>query len=285
MTGYWLAVTHIVATAIGFNEISHFFFYYDLTQTGENIKVNHGYHCGIQVVKDPNNPGGMGDTVTTPKAGPSLLSRQDEGVAYGSNPARTGTMGVSGNSCKFHFDKYYTVRGATLAYYMNPNNSMTNLGTNTDNSATEAMGCGANFSNCTTPGWEDWDGDGNPGITLAVAGTATGQIFAAQRDFSEFNGTVPMNANKFEVGIVDSGGHPSCGPEQYALSYGGGCNAICNTGATLASCPSSGCAAEFFVDWVRLDSPPGADPTAICAYVANNAATMVPRAMSANSVP
>jgi hypothetical protein len=148
-----------------------------------------------------------------------------------------------------------------------------------------ASGCDANFTNCTTPGSEDWVNDGNPGITLAVAGTANGNIYAAERDFSEYYGTVPLGASKFEVGVVDPSGNVAVGPEQYALGYGGGCTNICSTGSSNDACPSGGCASEFFVDFVRLGSPPGSSDTDICAYVVKNAPALAPRAVDPNEIP
>jgi hypothetical protein len=278
LTGYWIAVQHSVVNALMFKEIGIVDYYYDLTQTGTTVKVNHGLHCGFTVVKSPDNLAGGGDSVSLPSAGPALIARQDEGMAYGSQPARTGTMTMTSSGCQFHLNKYYTIRGATLGYFDDPSKAM---------SATMsvASGCGANFSSCTTPGSEDWDNDGNPGITLSVAGTATGNIYASERDFSEFYGTVPLGASRFEVGVVDTSGQPAVGPEQYALGYGGGCTTICSTGSANDSCPASGCAAEYFVDFVRLDSPPGSSNTDICAYVVKNAPTLAPRAVDPHDVP
>jgi hypothetical protein len=280
MTGYWIAVQHSVAVSDGFKEIGRVYFYYDLSQNGDTVKVNHGLHCGINVAKDPANLLGGGDSVSLPLAGAANLARQDEGQAYGSVPARTGTMTKTpnGSACQFKFNKYYVVRGATIPYYLDPSHTMST-------SMPVAMGCGPNFSNCQTPGSEDWDNDGNPGVTLAVSGTATGNIYAAQRDFSEYNGIVPLGATKFEVGAVDSSGNPAVGPEQYALNYGNGCSAICGLSSMLDTCPSSGCAAEYFVDWVKLGSPPASNNTDICTYVINNAQRLAPRATDPNSVP
>jgi hypothetical protein len=278
VSGYWLVVQHAVAVADGFKEVSHYYLYYDLSQNGTTVTVNHGLHCGVTVAADPANPLGGGDTVTFPLAGPALLARQDEGQAYGSVPPRTGTMTTTSTGCQFHLEKYYIVRGATIPYFLDPSTTMST-------SMPVASGCGSNFANCTSPGSEDWDNDGNPGVTLSVSGTATGDIYAAQRDFSEYYGAVPPGATKFEVGIVDTSGAPAVGPEQYALGYGNGCSPICGLSSMVDTCPSSGCAAEFFVDWVKLDSPPASTNSGICTYVTNNAKTVAPRATDPSSVP
>jgi hypothetical protein len=284
MTGHWVVVQHSVAVSDGFKEIGILYLYFDLTQTGDGtIKVNHGLHCGINVLKDPMNLLGGGDSVSLPSAGPALLARQDEGQAYGSYPARTGTMtpNKAGTGCDFHMNKYYTVRGATIPYYLNPMNPMNPMST----SMTVAMSCGTNFASCQTPGSEDWDGDGNPGFTLSVSGTATGNIYAAQRDFNEFTGTVKFGATKFEVGVIDQAGNVALGPEQYALGYGNGCSGICGLSSMPDTCPSSGCATEFFADWVKLDTPPATTNAGICSYVVNNAQSLAPRATDPNSAP
>jgi hypothetical protein len=279
MTGSWLAVQHTVADADSFKEITHVFLYYELSQSGDTVTVTHGLHCGLTVSKDPANLLGGGDDSSFPLAGPALLARQDEGQTYGSQPARTGTMTMTSSGCQFHLAKYYVVRGATLAYYVNPNNTMSM-------SMMPATNCGTNWSNCQTPGSEDWDNDGNPGVTLSVSGSATGNIYAAQRDFSEYYGSVSVGATKFEVGVVDTSGNPAVGPEQYTFGYGDGCSSLCASGSSMVdTCPSSGCAAEFFVDWVKLDPPPTGSNTDICNYVVNNVQMLAPRATDPGSVP
>jgi hypothetical protein len=281
MTGYWAAYQHSVAFADNVKETAILYLYYDLTQTGTTVTVNHGLHCGLSVVVPQ---GSLGDSVTLPSAGPALLARQDEGQKYGTHAARTGTMTPTSNACTFHLNQYYIVRGATLSYFMDPTKAMSaNLPV--------ASGCGSNFSNCTTPGSEDWDNDGFAGITLAVNGIASGDIYAAQRDFNEFYGTVPQNATKFEVGIVDPSGKVAVGPEQYALQpmpYNSMCSALCTLGSTVDQCPSNTCTSvvsEFFVDFVKLDSPPGSTNTDICKNVVSNASSRAPRAVDPNPAP
>jgi hypothetical protein len=204
------------------------------------------------------------------------MAKQDEGQSYGSQGPRTGTMTPSGSSCTFHLAKYYIVRGATVAYYVDPSKSM---------SVDMPVASGS------SPGSEDWDNDGHAGITMTVTGIANGDIYAAQRDFSEYNGTVPQNAKAFEVGVVGSDGKPALAPEQYALNptpYGNGCSGLCTLSATVDQCPAAsagGCAAEFFVDWVRLASPPGANDTAICKAVVSQAPTIAPRAVDVHPAP
>jgi hypothetical protein len=282
MTGYWAVYQHTIADADGIQEAGFLFLYYDLTQTGTAIKVNHGLHCGIKVGVPTTGINSLGDAVTFPSAGPALLARQDEGQTYGSQGPRAGSMKPSGSSCVFQWNKYYTVRGATVSVYVDPSKTMSvNLPV--------ASGCGSNWANCTTPGSEDWDNDNFAGVTLQVSGSvASGQIYAAQRDFNEFNGTVPMNATKFEVGAVDTSGKIGVGPEQYALEpmpASSSCGSLCTMSSSPDACPSQGCAAEYFGDWVRLPSPPGNDNTAICNSVVSMAATAAPRAMDPNPVP
>jgi hypothetical protein len=38
-----------------------------------------------------------------------------------------------------------------------------------------------NMASRSTPGWEDWDSDGNPGISGSIPGAVTGKIFVASR--------------------------------------------------------------------------------------------------------
>jgi len=43
----------------------------------------------------------------------------------------------------------------------------------------------------SVPGWEDWDGDGNPGITGYITGVVTGEIYTSPRRWDELEGIAP----------------------------------------------------------------------------------------------
>ena len=48
-----------------------------------------------------------------------------------------------------------------------------------------------------TPGWEDWDGDGNPGISLKVSSPlASGTLYTCQRDWTVYDGAHRRSARR-----------------------------------------------------------------------------------------
>src|SRR6185436_10809167 len=114
----------------------------------------------------------------------------------------------------------YVVRGATVDFYRNPGNKLPGR----DQRAAGDV-----------PGWEDWDGDANPGVTLKVSSTlASGTLYTCQRDWTEYDGAVPAGAVKLKVPIRYGG-------EQVALGRGADTPAAVES----ASSPSSNPAHHF----------------------------------------
>jgi hypothetical protein len=119
----------------------------------------------------------------------------------------------------------------------------------------------------TTPGWEDWDNDGNPGITMNVTGLATGQIYIAIREWNLWSGTIATDASTFKVA-------DSWDSEQDLLGY---------TGSSLLTETASGTRDNdnslHFVQFARLGATQatGDDPT-ICASIRTLAPTLTPDA-------
>ena len=54
----------------------------------------------------------------------------------------------------------------------------------------------------STPGWEDWDGDGQPGITGSLTVTVTGRIFVAPRQWTDQQGAVPNVTTAFTLPVT-----------------------------------------------------------------------------------
>ena len=74
-------------------------------------------------------------------------------------------------------------------------------------------------ANGSTPGWEDWDADGNPGITLKVTSTlASGMLYTVQRDWTIYDGTTAQASSKFKVAITFNTEQPSLGRSAGASS-------------------------------------------------------------------
>jgi hypothetical protein len=89
---------------------------------------------------------------------------------------------TSEGACAVSFAEGVQLRGATLDVF-----------------ATPAMPLPTTAQKGETPGAEDWDGDGHPGMTVQVTGAATGQLFTVIRSFDAPQGTLPADAAAFAV--------------------------------------------------------------------------------------
>jgi hypothetical protein len=78
------------------------------------------------------------------------------------------------------------LKGATIPYYDDPNNPLPTL---------EEQASGS------TPGWEDWDEDGQPGITAEISGGVMGRIFFAIRAWYVLSGTVADTSHVLKLAV------------------------------------------------------------------------------------
>ncbi len=243
MNGRWLVAQRVLADALGQTQASHNWFYYEITQNADQVTVTKGLHCGYEVVA----VSALGASVNSQKSWPAFLT-------HDTDTGRKGTMEVTSSGCQLGIEKRYTVRGATVAFYSDPNQAMPTM-------SEKAAG--------STPGWEDWDADGNPGISLTVSegGSALGTLYCAQRDWNQFDGSVAANATKFSVPVTWA-------PDQDALGYSG------SSLVTQSSVPDTD-AAQHYVWFAKLGptQATGDDPT-ICASVRSLVSTLTPAALN-----
>lgn len=182
LAGRWLVAQRILVTAAGQQQSAQTWYYYELRQQGTELTVTRGLHCGYQVVKKS----ALGASVDSSGAWPAFLARN-------SSTGRRGTVSSASNGCRFTLAREYVVRGATLPHYADPAIKLPDR--------TQAASSG-------TPGWEDWDGDGNPGISIRVSSSlASGTLYDCQREWSEYDGTLVPGASKFKIPIAANNEH------------------------------------------------------------------------------
>ncbi len=173
MTGRWIGEQHTVSIALGANQNTTNWYFYEFTQTGERFTATKAYNCGFVV--DGTT------TVTLDNATLKALAEQEM-----AGPGRGGSFKPSsdGQTCEFQLDRMYNLRGASKATYL----AGWSVG---DPDRPLAM-----FTPLPSapPGMEDWDGDNMHGITLR---TGLGNRYVAQRDFNEHSGRVPTFAAMF----------------------------------------------------------------------------------------
>lgn len=164
LTGRWLLTMHKVTEALGNQQTGHTYVYYELKQQGDVVTVEKGVMCGLDALSE----GSFAVTVDFSAAWPGI--RKNVQLA-----GRKGSSVVTASGCQVDFAKEYSVLGATTPHYLDPATALP--------TAEEMAAAGR-------PGWEDWDGDGQPGITGTCAGTVTGKIFSAVREWSSLSGVV-----------------------------------------------------------------------------------------------
>jgi hypothetical protein len=239
LNGRWLSTVHYVTDALGQKQYCHSYIYYEIEQTAEAFQVKKGLLCGDDAVGD----GDFAATVDFSASWSSVVMRP---LFTG----RTGTSAAASGGCEIDFEKWYTVRGATLPYYLDPANPL-------PSAEQPAMG--------TTPGWEDWDMDGNPGLTGTISGVVTGKIFVAPRQWSSMHGSVPDLASAFRLPLMWD-------QESNVMAYDGS--------PLLSSSAARAAEANLhFVEFARLTAEQTAgDDQAICANVTALAKTLTPEA-------
>jgi hypothetical protein len=173
LTGRWLLTMHKVTDALGNQQTAHNYVYYELKQQGDAVVVEKGLACGLDAV----GGGSFAVTVDFSAAWPGIMKNV---LLAG----RKGTSTLTPTGCKVDFEAQYSVLGATVPHYLDPSVILP--------SAEEP-------ASADRPGWEDWDADGNPGITGVCAGTVTGKIFSAVREWTSISGTAPDVRSRFTL--------------------------------------------------------------------------------------
>jgi hypothetical protein len=239
LSGRWLSTLHQVTDGLGQLQYNHKFIYYEIEQSGDTFSVKKGMHCLNDTIAD-GDFAIMGDFSG---AWPSLMRK----VVYA---GRTGTSAKVANGCKIDIAKLYTIYGATVPHYLDPSIPLPTAEVK---------------ATATTPGWEDWDSDGNPGITGVLSGTVTGKIFVATREWTSLSGTVPNVSSGFELPLMWD-------QEPNVMAFDGspflGSEAVRAADAKL-----------HFAQFVRLkpDQATG-DDDAICKSLRGLAPTLTPKA-------
>lgn len=239
LSGRWISTVHYVTDALGQKQYCHSYVYYEIEQTAEAFTIKKGMLCGDDAVGD----GDFAVTIDFSKSWDSVASR----VQYA---GRTGKSVAASGGCQIEFQKWYTVRGATLPYYTDPSKPL-------PSAEDPAMG--------TTPGWEDWDMDGNPGVTGVISGVVTGRIFTAPRQWTTLSGTVADVSSAFKLAL-------QWDQEANVMAYDGS-PILAGTAARAAD------ASLHFAQFARLTAEQAAgDDKAVCASVTKLAKALTPEA-------
>ncbi|HEX4335753.1 MAG TPA: hypothetical protein VH062_07545 [Polyangiaceae bacterium] len=239
LSGRWLATQRSVEEGVGVQEALRNWMYFEFTQNGDDVTTTRGLDCGFDVVP----LSAIAGAADLHKAWPKIVEND-------SMAGRKATIKASASGCTVSFPAYVTIYGATVAYYRDPSHAMPGV-----NDAASG----------TTPGWEDWDADGNPGVTYNLSGIASGQVFYASRQTNTWSGSITDTSSSFRLALVPK-------HENDELGYNG--SPLLTTQANLAADSSL-----HFVELARLDATQATgDDATTCTAVRTLATTLTPKA-------
>jgi hypothetical protein len=179
LSGHWLISLRTVAQGLGVQQAGLWWHYYEIEQSGSELNVKRGLVCGSEVYP-----------VDLLAAAVEFRASFDKIAQNNSHMGRRGTVTASGASCAVSFTRAYSIVGATTPHYADPNTQLPTL---------EQRATG------NTPGWEDWDGDGQPASSLNVSGIVAGTRYTVLRVWSDWKGTVAAGASTFKLSVPDWG--------------------------------------------------------------------------------
>lgn len=194
LTGIYIAEQETQNATLGTGiAIARNWYYYEIEDEGDRFTVTRGWDCGFET-------GGITSVALFPEttAALALRNRQDGVLDASVDPPvviapRTGIYRPSRdpNQCEFFMDRWWWIRGASIDHLPPREEYET-----TDIPDMEAK---APLPTRKAPeGQEDWDGDGQPGITLEIFKPLRGQRHVVQRDWNELGPfLVPDGAGRF----------------------------------------------------------------------------------------
>lgn len=193
MTGKWIAQIITVSSALGAEATSYNWYYYDITDNGDEATINRGWDCSFEVC-------GTSSVFPLPETGEelSLRNRQDGVLDAVANitvaPRRVIYKPAGDGLCYFEMERWWWLRGLDSTSFYPPRDRFADM-THSEMNGLVPMPTKAN-----TAGNEDWDGDGYPGIYLSVTAPAIGHRHVSHRDWNEYGpALIPDGSSNFIV--------------------------------------------------------------------------------------
>jgi hypothetical protein len=240
LTGRYLMTERLGLSALGAKQVTYNWFYLELTQKGSQVTYSKAVLCGTKVTGLPPVGISMDDSKSWPAY---MVQRTYQG--------RVGTSEVSGDGCKVAVEKTAIIRGATVETYRDTAVAMPKVDEEADD---------------VSPGWEDWDADGKPGVSLRISGTITGTLYAAMRTWTQYAGSIAADADTFKLAI------PKWAQERSTLGYDG--SPLLTADAARDTDES-----QHVAEFTRVtEQQVGGDDAAKCKAVRELAPTLTPNA-------
>ena len=164
LSGIWIARMNGETSALG-AQYPNTWYYFEFAQRETELEVTRHMDCGIEVR-------GTATVQLTPETQRALLTRNVQ-------TGRKGTVRLENGSCAFELERFWSVRGVAESRYLPmPRNRVATLAT--------VQGENPLPSRDQAAMTEDWDGDGQPGISWQISGIVSGSRGSAQRDWTRY---------------------------------------------------------------------------------------------------
>ena len=249
LSGAWISTHHELVSALGAQQTVWYWQYREIVADGSGFKVKKGLFCGPK----GGAPPGLTEVFIDSSSGYDLVMEKVKTL----NDSRI-TSTAAGANCNIGFDKVWIVRGMNQAFATDPTLIAKPLPSPTPKDS------------AGTPGWQDWDEDGNPGITSHVKGLASGDVYSGPREWNQM--TSPTNSQeetktgrKMITPADISNGHFII-PLQWGLEQNtlGATSFILNMSGAVVPDPT-----KHFVEFVRLKDGQvtATDDRGICSQV------------------
>jgi hypothetical protein len=209
------------------------------SQQAEAFTISKGLLCGDDAAGD----GGLSVNVDFRASWAMTASK----VSFA---GRKGTSTPAAAGCQIELEPWYEVKGASVPYYLDPDVALPTA----DQAASGAA-----------PGWEDWDNDGNPGITGTLTGAITGKIFIAPRKWTSVSGVADITST-FTLPL-------QWNVEPNVMSYDG-------TPLLASEAAKAADSKLHFVQFARVtpEQVPSSDDAQICKSIVELAPLLTPQA-------
>lgn len=176
LTGRWIVTERAQSAAYGAQQVTLVWLYLEISQENDRISVTRTLMCGDSTKEAPGEIFAI--SVDDRAAWPAYQK-------YINYNGRSGSARDNGTGCDVSFEPDSLIRGMTPTYYKSTDQTLPTIGEREEGAS---------------PGWADWDDDGNPGITQVISGSASGSIYSSIRvTTSSLQGAITKAASSFRL--------------------------------------------------------------------------------------
>lgn len=169
LTGLWAVKGSFYArdSLFSSSQLSNNWFFLELEDDGENVRIVDGWDCGIRVE-------GAASVTITEETTEALRQRN-------SQVGRSGVAVLDGDTCRIEFERWFWVRGGQTSLLPDDFSAYHDDDALARLQDERPLPTRDDLTNA-----EDTENDGQPGMAYQVGGAATGARHVVQRDWNQY---------------------------------------------------------------------------------------------------